>query len=60
MGDVQVRLATDLTEDPALVGQLADCWLEVSNAGGAVGFPFPPVTSEQVDERLAAHAQTSA
>lgn len=27
---------------------LADCWRDVSNAGGAVGFPFPPVHDEQV------------
>jgi GNAT superfamily N-acetyltransferase len=23
--------------------ELIDCWITVSNAGGAVGFPFPPV-----------------
>jgi len=28
--------------------QLLTCWRDVSNAGGAVGFPFLPVTSEQV------------
>jgi len=28
--------------------RLASCWLEVSNAGGAVGFPFLPVTADQV------------
>jgi len=31
--------------------QIAKCWQEVSNAGGAVGFPFPPV---EIDEVLAA------
>lgn len=38
---------------PAMVGplvrnQLLECWRDVSNAGGAVGFPFPPVSDEQV------------
>lgn len=28
--------------------RLASCWLEVSNAGGAVGFPFPPVSDDQI------------
>lgn len=28
--------------------QLLTCWREVSNAGGAVGFPFLPVDEEQV------------
>lgn len=28
--------------------QLLICWRDVSNAGGAVGFPFLPVTTEQV------------
>jgi GNAT superfamily N-acetyltransferase len=27
---------------------LADCWRDVSNAGGSVGFPFPPVHDAQV------------
>lgn len=38
---------------PAMVGplvrnQLLDCWRDVANAGGAVGFPFPPVSNEHV------------
>jgi GNAT superfamily N-acetyltransferase len=28
---------------PGLRQELIDCWILVSNAGGAVGFPFPPV-----------------
>ena len=28
--------------------QLLSCWREVTNAGGAVGFPFPPVDDEHV------------
>ncbi|MFD8978963.1 GNAT family N-acetyltransferase [Streptomyces sp. NPDC059564] len=27
---------------------LAECWTEVSNAGGAAGFPFPPVDAAEV------------
>jgi GNAT superfamily N-acetyltransferase len=33
---------------PAVRRELAECWTAVSNAGGAVGFPFLPVTVEQV------------
>ena len=32
----------------AMRSQIAQCWQEVSNAGGAVGFPFPPVGIDQV------------
>lgn len=31
-----------------MLDQLVRCWREVANAGGAVGFPFLPVTDEQV------------
>ena len=34
--------------DAALATQLVECWTEVSNAGGAVGFPFPPVKASEV------------
>lgn len=37
----------DLTEE--LVAELVECWAEVSNAGGAVGF-VPPVTAAEVRE----------
>jgi GNAT superfamily N-acetyltransferase len=30
--------------------QIARCWQEVSNAGGAVGFPFPPVDMDEIIE----------
>ena len=33
---------------PALRTALVDCWRDVSNAGGAVGFPFLPVTDDDV------------
>ena len=35
--------------DAALSDQLATCWWEVSNAGGAVGFPFLPVGKDDVE-----------
>ncbi|MEV8320908.1 GNAT family N-acetyltransferase [Streptomyces sp. NPDC059900] len=28
--------------------ELVECWVEVTNAGGAAGFPFPPVDEGQV------------
>ncbi|WP_426403173.1 GNAT family N-acetyltransferase [Streptomyces sp. R-07] len=31
-----------------LVPALVDCWTEVSDAGGAAGFPFPPVDPAEV------------
>jgi GNAT superfamily N-acetyltransferase len=31
-----------------MLTKIARCWQEVSNAGGAVGFPFPPVEMETV------------
>ena len=34
--------------------QLVACWREVTNAGGAVGFPFPPVDAEHVRPALEA------
>jgi GNAT superfamily N-acetyltransferase len=37
-GDVDVDLRDALTS----------CWVQVTNAGGAVGFPFPPVDAEEV------------
>jgi GNAT superfamily N-acetyltransferase len=33
---------------PGLRQELIDCWITVSNAGGAVGFPFPPVDATTV------------
>ncbi|MFD3530443.1 GNAT family N-acetyltransferase [Streptomyces sp. NPDC058664] len=36
---------------PELRRELVDCWTEVTNAGGAAGFPFPPI-----DASLAAPA----
>jgi GNAT superfamily N-acetyltransferase len=33
---------------PGVRQALIDCWIEVANAGGAVGFAFPPVDAKQV------------
>jgi GNAT superfamily N-acetyltransferase len=33
---------------PALRRQLINCWIDVTNDGGAAGFPFPPVDEHQV------------
>ncbi|MEU8616302.1 GNAT family N-acetyltransferase [Streptomyces sp. NPDC048623] len=33
---------------PELRRRLIGCWIAVSNAGGAAGFPFPPVTETDV------------
>ena len=32
--------------------QVLRCWVDVTNAGGAVGFPFPPVTDADVRPAL--------
>ncbi|MGW1681858.1 N-acetyltransferase family protein [Saccharopolyspora sp. NPDC002376] len=42
----QISRAEDVT--PELATALVECWTSVSNAGGAVGFPFPPVRVSQV------------
>jgi GNAT superfamily N-acetyltransferase len=34
--------------DPAIRQQLTDCWIAVTNTGGAAGFPFPPVDASHV------------
>jgi GNAT superfamily N-acetyltransferase len=33
---------------PAIRQELAACWIAVTNAGGAAGFPFPPVNASHV------------
>ncbi|MFD9903797.1 GNAT family N-acetyltransferase [Streptomyces sp. NPDC059063] len=42
----QVTMPCDVT--PELRQALAECWIEVTNAGGAAGFPFPPVDAATV------------
>lgn len=43
---------------PVVRRQLLECWREVSNAGGAVGFPFPPVSDDQVMVSIDAMVQS--
>jgi GNAT superfamily N-acetyltransferase len=43
----ELRFAVDPELTSELVGELVDCWTEVSNAGGSVGF-VPPVTADEV------------
>ena len=45
-GFIQVTDPDEVT--PGLREALIDCWAEVANAGGAVGFAFPPVDTGQV------------
>lgn len=44
---VQALRPTDMTAE--LTRELIDCWIAVANAGGAVGFAFPPVDLDQVE-----------
>lgn len=44
--------ATAVPED--LPAKLIRCWVAVTNAGGAAGFPFPPVTTAEVTPALEA------
>ncbi|GAB1340413.1 hypothetical protein ACE1SV_70030 [Streptomyces sp. E-15] len=44
---VQLTDARDIT--PELRRQLIDCWIAVTNSGGAAGFPFPPVRDDDVE-----------
>ncbi|MEV0375773.1 GNAT family N-acetyltransferase [Streptomyces sp. NPDC050636] len=42
----QVTAPGDVT--PELRQALIECWIEVTNAGGAAGFPFPPIDASKV------------
>ena len=46
VGFIQLTDAGQVT--PERRQALIDCWMEVANAGGAVGFAFPPVDAGQV------------
>lgn len=46
------QLTTPGDVTPRLRRDLAECWVEVTNAGGAAGFPFPPVDVAEVTESL--------
>ncbi|WP_330331055.1 GNAT family N-acetyltransferase [Streptomyces sp. NBC_00536] len=49
-----LTFTADPVVDPALHAEILDLWVEVSNAGGAVGF-VPPVTHEVVRPELLRH-----
>ncbi|WP_208641877.1 GNAT family N-acetyltransferase [Arthrobacter oryzae] len=51
-------LTTPAMVKPHLRNQLLECWRDVSNAGGAVGFPFPPVSDGQVLSSIDAMVRT--
>ncbi|MFJ8871344.1 GNAT family N-acetyltransferase [Streptomyces sp. NPDC102473] len=46
----QLTSPDDVT--PQIRRALAECWVEVTNAGGAAGFPFPPVDAASVTSVL--------
>jgi GNAT superfamily N-acetyltransferase len=43
---IQLTDRSDVT--PTLRAGLIECWTEVTNGGGATGFPFPPVQCDNV------------
>lgn len=43
-----IQLTRPGEADPALRHELTACWIAVTNAGGAAGFPFPPVDADHV------------
>ena len=43
-----IQLTRPGDADPAVRRELTACWIAVTNAGGAAGFPFPPVGPGQV------------
>lgn len=43
---IQVKHPHDA--DAGIRQMMTDCWITVTNAGGAAGFPFPPVDARQV------------
>lgn len=46
----QFSCSSDVT--PRLRRALVACWVEVTNSGGAAGFPFPPVDADRVSPAL--------
>jgi hypothetical protein len=43
-----IQLTHPRDADPAVRQELTGCWIAVTNAGGAAGFPFPPVDTRHV------------
>jgi len=47
--DLDISQLTDSGDaDPGVREELTACWITVTNAGGAAGFPFPPVSASDV------------
>src|ERR1022692_2609919 len=47
--DLDITQLTNPGEaDPVVRQELTACWIAVTNAGGAAGFPFPPVDGSHV------------
>jgi len=53
----RIRRLTDLDLESRVGRGLCRCWLDVSNAGGAVGFPFLPVAEADVRDAAKALAR---
>jgi GNAT superfamily N-acetyltransferase len=43
-----IQLTHPSDAGPAIRQELTACWIAVTNAGGAAGFPFPPVNASHV------------
>jgi GNAT superfamily N-acetyltransferase len=43
-----VHITNPHNVSPELRQELIDCWIAVTNTGGAAGFPFPPVSQDDV------------
>ncbi len=43
-----IQLTSPVEADAVVRQELTACWIAVTNAGGAAGFPFPPVDASQV------------
>lgn len=52
VGQVTVRQVSGAEVGADLRRALVQCWVAVTNAGGAVGFPFPPVDAHEVEPAL--------
>jgi GNAT superfamily N-acetyltransferase len=47
-----IQLQHPADADAGIRQKMTDCWISVSNAGGAAGFPFPPVDAGHVAPRV--------
>ncbi|MET9296926.1 GNAT family N-acetyltransferase [Streptomyces sp. NPDC003077] len=46
------QVTSPRTVDARLRQALINCWVDVTNAGGAAGFPFPPIDAQQAAPAL--------